>query len=90
MDIVELLSSVKQWEQETSTIRIKAHELAQKQQALEILKRELISQIDRHRVDEQSSKELYEKLMEDYESVRQQVIQYEVTHRPNIDRAKYD
>jgi hypothetical protein len=56
---------------------------------LESLKREMVVQLERIRVDEQSSKESLNKLLDQYEATRQEVLKYEQDHRHDVDRAKY-
>ncbi|KAJ0402122.1 hypothetical protein ATCC90586_002664 [Pythium insidiosum] len=85
----QLLGNVRDWEQQSSTAKARRDELAKKLQELEALKREMVAQLERVRVDEQSSKESLERLLDTYETARQEALKFQLEHRNEIDRAKH-
>ncbi|TMW57120.1 hypothetical protein Poli38472_003045 [Pythium oligandrum] len=85
----DLLTNVGEWEEQTNAANARKDKLNAKLLELDALKREMLAQLERLRVDEQSSKENLDQLLEQYELTRQQVVQYELEQRQEVDRAKH-
>ncbi|GLD96397.1 hypothetical protein PINS_up005080 [Pythium insidiosum] len=85
----QLLGSVRDWQEQSSSAKTRRDALSSKLQELEALKREMVAQLERLRVDEQSSKESLEQLLDTYESTRQEALKFQMEHRNEVDRAKH-
>lgn len=77
------------WEKQTAATKARQLQLTERLHELEVLKREMVVQLERLRADEQSSKENLDHLLEKYETTIAEISRYDQEHVHDVDRAKY-
>jgi predicted nuclease with TOPRIM domain len=85
---VDLLSNLREWEEKESATKAREEQLLMRLQELEAVKREMNVQLERFRLDEQSSKQSLEQLLDKYEDARQKLVEYTMAHQNEVPAAK--
>lgn len=84
----DLLSNLREWEQHEAATKTRHEQMLMKLQELDTIKREMSVQLERLRVDEQSSKDSLDQLLDKYEDTRLEIAQYTMQHQNDIPFAK--
>lgn len=85
----DLLTNLREWEEKESATKARAEQLQMRLQELEAVKREMNVQLERFRLDEQSSKQSLDQLLDKYEEARQKLVEYTLEHQNEVPAAKY-
>ncbi|ETM02237.1 hypothetical protein, variant 2 [Phytophthora nicotianae] len=86
--LAHLRANLSEWEEKEKMAKQRNEQLNKKLQELEAIKRDMTVQLDRFRLNEQTSKESLEVLLDKYEVARQELLQYNAEHQSEIPVAK--
>lgn len=86
---IDLLTNLQEWEERESATKARDEQLQMQLQELETAKREMNMLLERFRLDEHSSKQSLDRLMDKYEEARQQLVQFTIEHQNDVPLAKY-
>ncbi|KAL4141189.1 hypothetical protein PRNP1_014311 [Phytophthora ramorum] len=86
--LAHLRANLSEWEEKEQTAKQRNDQLRKRLQELDAIKRDMTVQLDRFRLNEQTSKASLDVLLDKYEEKRQELVQYNAAHQNDIPLAK--
>ncbi|KAG1708861.1 hypothetical protein DVH05_022495 [Phytophthora capsici] len=86
--LAHLRANLSEWEAKEKEAKQRNEQLQKKLQELDAVKRDMAVQVDRFRLNEKTSKESLDVLLDKYEEARQELLQYNAAHQDEIPAAK--
>ncbi|KAG6617545.1 uncharacterized protein IUM83_02405 [Phytophthora cinnamomi] len=86
--LAHLRANLSEWEEKEQAAKERNEQLHKRLQELDAIKRDMTVQLDRFRLNEQTSKESLDVLLDKYEEARQELLQYNAAHQNDIPVAK--
>lgn len=89
MRVADMKANLREWEEKDGAARARGEQLRVRLQELEAKRREMNVELERFKENEESSKKALDKLADQYEEVRLELVQYTVQHQNEVPAAKY-
>ncbi|CAH0479051.1 unnamed protein product [Peronospora belbahrii] len=86
--LAHLRENLNEWEEKEQKAQERNEQLHKRLQELDAFKRDMVVQLDRFRLNEQTSRESLDMLLNKYEEARQELLQFNAAHQNDVPEAK--